>query len=75
MNQMVIRGVSSQTFVAANFKRTEDFYGRVLGLPIVKRTVHHHDVRLPIITFGFQSLQGEPQRGETITYIEWNPIF
>jgi catechol 2,3-dioxygenase-like lactoylglutathione lyase family enzyme len=75
MNQMVIRGVNSQTFVAANIKRTEDFYSRVLGLPVVKRTVHHHDARLPIVTFGFQSFRGEPQRGETITYIEWNPIF
>jgi catechol 2,3-dioxygenase-like lactoylglutathione lyase family enzyme len=75
MNQMVIRGVSSQTFVAANIKRTEDFYGRLLGLPVVKRSVHHLDARLPIVTFGFQAFQGEPQRGETITYIEWNPIF
>lgn len=75
MNQMVIRGVNSQTFVAANIRRTEDFYSRVLGLPVVKRTVHHHDARLPIVTFGFQSFAGEPKRGETITYIEWNPIF
>ncbi|MBY5779397.1 VOC family protein [Rhizobium leguminosarum] len=75
MNQMVIRGVNSQTFIAANIKRTEDFYSRILGLPVVKRTVHHHDARLPIVTFGFQSFRGEPQRGETITYIEWNPIF
>lgn len=72
---MVVRGVNSQTFVAANIKRTEDFYSRVLGLPVVKRTVHHHDARLPIVTFGFQSFPGEPQRSETITYIEWNPIF
>lgn len=72
---MVIRGVNSQTFVAANIKRTEDFYNRVLGLPVVKRTVHHHDARLPLVTFGFQPFEGEPQRGETITYIEWNPIF
>ncbi len=75
MNQMIIRGVNSQTFVAANIKRTEDFYNRVLGLPVVKRTVHHHDARLPIVTFGFQSVGSEPHRGETITYIEWNPIF
>ncbi|WP_281413827.1 VOC family protein [Rhizobium sp. BK650] len=72
---MVIRGVNSQTFVAANIRRTEDFYSRVLGLSVVKRTVHHHDARLPIVTFGFQSFGSEPQRGETITYIEWNPIF
>ncbi|ASW08604.1 VOC family protein [Rhizobium sp. 11515TR] len=75
MNQMIIRGVNSQTFVAANIKRTEDFYNRVLGLPVVKRTVHHHDARLPIVTFGFQSFENEPHRGETVMYIEWNPIF
>ncbi|MBB3659442.1 catechol 2,3-dioxygenase-like lactoylglutathione lyase family enzyme [Rhizobium sp. BK650] len=44
-------------------------------MSVVKRTVHHHDARLPIVTFGFQSFGSEPQRGETITYIEWNPIF
>lgn len=75
MNQMVIRGVSSQTFVASNMKRIEEFYGRVLGLPVVKRTVHHHDARLPVVTFGFHQYGDEHRRTETITYIEWNPIF
>ncbi|CAH0340851.1 VOC family protein [Rhizobium sp. CECT 9324] len=75
MNQMVIRGVSSQTFIAANIRRTEEFYSKALGLPVVKRTVHHHDARLPIVTFAFQQFQGEVQRTESITYVEWNPVF
>ncbi|MDI7865314.1 VOC family protein [Rhizobiaceae bacterium n13] len=75
MNQMVIRGVNSQTFVSANIKRTEEFYTKVLGLPVVKRTVHHLDAHLPIVTFGFRKFAGEPDRAETVTYVEWNPIF
>ncbi|MDK1373765.1 MULTISPECIES: VOC family protein [unclassified Sinorhizobium] len=75
MNQMVINGVNSQTFVAANIRRTEKFYTDALGLKVVKRTVHHLDERLPVVTFGFPGFPGEPARGETITYIEWNPIF
>jgi catechol 2,3-dioxygenase-like lactoylglutathione lyase family enzyme len=75
MNQMVIRGVNSQTFIAANIRRTEEFYKKVLGLPVVKRTVHHLDERLPVVTFGFQQFAGERKRDETVTYIEWNPIF
>lgn len=75
MNQMVIAGVNSQTFVAANLSRTERFYTEVLGLPVVKRTVHHLDNHLPVTTFGFKAFPGETRRGETVTYVEWNPIF
>lgn len=75
MNEMIIKGVNSQTFVSANIRRTEHFFSQLLGLPVVKRTVHNLDSRLPVITFGFAEHPGEKKRHETITYIEWNPIF
>ncbi|MDH2384489.1 VOC family protein [Bradyrhizobium sp. CER78] len=75
MNEMIIRGVNNQVFVAANLGRIEHFYSTLLGLPVVKRTVHHLDPRLPVITFGFHAFKGEEKRGHTISYIEWNPIF
>ena len=75
MNQMVIKDVNSQTFMTANLGRVEKFCRDFLGLPIVKRTVHHLDQHLPVITFGFRNFTGEPRRGHTISYVEWNPIF
>lgn len=75
MNNMIISGVNNQVFVASNLPRIEHFYAELLGLPVVKRTVHHLDPRLPVITFGFRAFEGEPKRGHTISYIEWNPIF
>jgi glyoxalase family protein len=75
MNNMIISGVNNQVFVASNLARVEHFYAELLGLPVVKRTVHHLDPRLPVITFGFKTFGGEPKRGHTISYIEWNPIF
>ena len=75
MNQMVIKGVNSQTFMAANLGRVEKFYRDFLGLPVVKRTVHHLNQHLPVITFGFRKFTGESQSGHTISYVEWNPIF
>jgi catechol 2,3-dioxygenase-like lactoylglutathione lyase family enzyme len=75
MNKMVINGVNNQVFVASNLGRIEYFYSVLLGLPLVKRTVHHLDPRLPVITFGFQTFKDESRRGHTISYIEWNPIF
>jgi glyoxalase family protein len=75
MNNMIISGVNNQVFVASNLARVEHFYAELLGLPVVKRTVHHLDPRLPVITFGFKTFEGEPKRGHTISYIEWNPIF
>jgi glyoxalase family protein len=75
MNNMIISGVNSQVFVASNLARIEHFYVELLGLPVVKRTVHHLDPRLPVITFGFNAFEGEPKSGHTISYIEWNPIF
>lgn len=74
MNQMIINGVNSQTFVCSDLQRVEHFYTLILGLRVVKRTVSHLDGRLPVITFGFNSLAEEP-RSQTIAYLEWNPIF
>jgi len=75
MNKMTITGVNSQTFICADIRRVENFYVNVMGLPVVKRTVHHLDSRLPVITFGFKSFADDVQRDHTITYVEWNPIF
>ncbi|MDA7963494.1 VOC family protein [Ruegeria sp.] len=75
MNQMTINGVNSQTFVCANIRRSEEFYTKALGMKVVKRTVHHNDAHLPVVTFGFEQFPGEGERTETVTYIEWNPIF
>jgi glyoxalase family protein len=75
MNKMIISGVNSQVFVASNLVRIEHFYSVLLGLPLVKRTVHHLDPGLPVIIFGFQAFKGEPKRDHTISYVEWNPIF
>jgi len=46
MNKMVIGGVNNQVFIASNLGRIEHFYSVLLGLPLVKRTVHHLDPRL-----------------------------
>jgi catechol 2,3-dioxygenase-like lactoylglutathione lyase family enzyme len=75
MNQMTIKGVNSQTFLASNLTRTEEFYTKVMGLPVVKRTVHHLDMRLPLVVFGFNTMPGEKPRNHSIAYVEWNPIF
>jgi len=75
MNKMIVNGVNSQTFIAANLARIENFYSELLGLLVVKRALHHLDERLPVVTFGFRNFAGEPRRGHSITYIEWNPIF
>ncbi|MDI2073338.1 glyoxalase family protein [Bradyrhizobium japonicum] len=75
MNQMIINGVNSQTFVCSNLERIVHFYTAILGLRVVKRTVSHLDGRLPVITFGFNSLAEELPRSQTVTYLEWNPIF
>lgn len=75
MSNMLIRGVNSQTFICADIRPVESFYVNYLGLSVVKRTVHHFDVRLPVITFGFEKTAGDTPRKNTITYVEWNPIF
>src|SRR5262245_66474929 len=74
MNQMISNGVNSQPFVCSTLERIEHFYTVILGLRVVKRTISHLDARLPVITFGFNSLAEEP-RSQTITYLEWNPMF
>jgi hypothetical protein len=40
MNQMAIKGVNSQTFVAANLGRVEKFYRDLLELPVVNGGYH-----------------------------------
>ncbi|MGH2844193.1 MAG: VOC family protein [Solirubrobacteraceae bacterium] len=65
-------GVQGHTFVSANLARTEQFMTGLLGLSVVKRTVHPGDARIPVLIFGF----GEtPESGALVTYMEWSPIF
>ena len=75
MNKMVINGLCSQTFICSNLPRIERFYTAYLGLSVVKRTVHHHDPRLPVLVFGFLGEDRAFLRHQTIVYVEWNPIF
>jgi catechol 2,3-dioxygenase-like lactoylglutathione lyase family enzyme len=75
MNHMTINGVNSQTFIASNLARVERFFTEYLGLPVVKRTVHHQDPRLPVLTFGFKGFDGAKPRTHSISYVEWSPIF
>jgi catechol 2,3-dioxygenase-like lactoylglutathione lyase family enzyme len=49
--------------------RSTRFLVEVLGLRVVKRTVHHHDPRLPVAIFDCGA--GTP----IVTYVEWSPIF
>jgi len=65
-------GIHSQAFVVSNIERSTTFLSDVLGLRLVKRTVHDHDPRLPVRHFDFGS---DRQGGAHITLIEWNPIF
>lgn len=75
MNKMIVDGVNSQTFICRNISSVESFYDNILGLRVVKRTVHYFDERLPVITFGFPPVAGDDVSAHTISYIEWNPIF
>jgi len=67
-------GIHGQTFVSSDLGRTWRFLVEVLGLRLVKRTVHHHDERLPVHYFGFGDGAGGSD-GPVVGYVEWNPIF
>lgn len=70
MTNSWVRGIQGQTFVCSNLDRTTRFLTEVLGLRLVKRTVHHLDPRQRVAAFDFG-----PESNSIVTYIEWNPIF
>jgi glyoxalase family protein len=64
---MTILGLHHITLVAANAPRTVDFYTRVLGLRMIKKTVNFDDPGSYHLYFGDE--QGSP--GTAITFFEW----
>lgn len=70
MTNSWVRGIQGQAFVCSNLERTTRFMTEVLGMRLVKKTVHHLEPRLPVAHFDFGS-----ESESIVTYIEWNPIF
>lgn len=69
-------GMHGQTFICSDIEKTRRFYVNVLGLRLVKRTVHPHDPRLPLYYFSFPAAGGaRTTPPEIVGYVEWNPIF
>ncbi len=64
---MTILGLHHITLAAANAQRTVDFYTRVLGLRLVKKTVNFDDPGSYHLYFG--DATGKP--GTAITFFEW----
>ena len=64
---MTITGLHHITLVSANAQRTVDFYTRVLGLRLVKKTVNFDDPGSYHLYFGDRT--GRP--GTAVTFFEW----
>lgn len=64
---MSILGLHHITIVSADAQRTVDFYTRVLGLRLVKKTVNFDDPTSYHLYFGDET--GKP--GTAITFFEW----
>ncbi|MGB8647387.1 MAG: VOC family protein [Anaerolineae bacterium] len=64
---MTVQGLHHITLVSANAQRTVDFYTRVLGLRLVKKTVNFDDPGAYHLYFGDEL--GRP--GTAITFFEW----
>jgi glyoxalase family protein len=65
---MTIEGLHHITLVCSNVQRTVDFYTRVLGQRLVKKTVNFDDPGSYHLYFGDET--GRP--GTAITYFEWS---
>ena len=63
----MITGLHHITLVSSDARRTADFYQRVLGLRLVKKTVNFDDPGSYHLYFGDET--GSP--GSAITYFEW----
>ena len=64
---MTIQGLHHITLVCSNAQRTVDFYTRVLGLSLIKKTVNFDDPGSYHLYFGDRA--GTP--GTVITFFEW----
>lgn len=64
---LATRGFHHITMVSTDASRTLDFYGRILGLPLVKQTVNFDDPGAYHLYFGDET--GAP--GTILTFFEW----
>jgi glyoxalase family protein len=64
---MTIRGLHHITLVCSDAQRTVDFYTRVLGLSLIKKTVNFDDPGSYHLYFG--NRMGNP--GSVVTFFEW----
>ena len=67
---MSVQGLHHITIVSADAQRTVDFYTRVLGLRLVKKTVNYDDPGAYHLYFGDEL--GRP--GTVITFFEWRDV-
>lgn len=67
MTTLKTRGFHHITMVSRDAKRTIDFYGGLLGLGLVKRTVNFDDPTAYHLYFGDET--GQP--GSILTFFEW----
>lgn len=67
---MTITGIHHITLVSADAQRTLDFYTRVLGMRLVKKTVNFDDPGSYHLYFGGDA--GHP--GSMITFFEWSNL-
>lgn len=65
---MTVRGLHHVTAIATNASRNLDFYTRVLGLRLVKRTVTHEDPGAYHLTYG--DAEGDP--GSRFSFFSWS---
>src|SRR5512135_1243415 len=64
---IMIQGLHHITLISSNAQRTVDFYTRVLGLRLVKKTVNFDDPGSYHLYFGDET--GRP--GTAVTFFEW----
>ena len=64
---MTGRGLHHVTAIATNASRNLDFYTRVLGLRLVKRTVTHEDPGAYHLVYGDE--EGSP--GSRLSFFSW----
>jgi glyoxalase family protein len=64
---MTVLGLHHITLVCANAQRTVDFYTKILGLRLVKKTVNFDDPGSYHLYFG----DGQGSPGSAVTFFEW----
>ena len=67
MDSLITKGFHHITMVSTDARRTMRFYGGLLGLPLVKRTVNFDDPSSYHLYFG----EGEGAPGTILTFFEW----